>query len=142
MHVGLSGLRVLSANQGQCTQLTRYFDCIHFSQDNGCVHFRLPLWVLWYSGQAPRLATGYTCTKLTVLLAERRVVRRMHKGSWGRVPRYGHIRSRHIEWSTHRGAKGLVRVMINDFINKYTDDIVISVPLRIRGPPGGLSSSR
>ena len=62
-------------------------------------------------------------------------------GSWGRVPRYGHIRSRHIEWSTHQGAKGLVRVMINDLINKYADDIVISVPLRIRGPPGGLSSS-
>ena len=31
-------------------------------------------------------------------------------GSWGRVPRYDRIRSRHIEWSTHRGAKGLVRV--------------------------------
>ena len=90
----------------------------------------------------PRPATGYTCTKLTVLLAERRVVSRMHMGSWRRVPRYGHIRSRHIEWSTHRGAKGLVRVMINDLINKYADDIVISVPLRIRGPPGGLSSSR
>ena len=44
--------------------------------------------------------------------------RRMHMGSWGRVPRYDHIRSRHIEWSTHRGAKGLVRV--NDLINKYT----------------------
>ena len=29
----------------------RYFNCIHFSQDNGCVHFGLPLWVLWYSGQ-------------------------------------------------------------------------------------------
>ena len=37
-------------------------------------------------------------------------------GSWGRVPRYDRIRSRHIEWSTHRGAKGLVRV--NDPINK------------------------
>ena len=32
------------------------------------------------------------------------------------------IRSRHIEWSTHRGAKGLVRV--NDLINKYADDNV------------------
>ena len=63
-------------------------------------------------------------------------------GSWERVPRHDHIRSRHIEWSTHRGAKGLVRVMINDLINKYADDNVISVPLRIRGPPGGLSSSR
>ena len=75
LHVGLAGLRVLSANQGQCTQLTRYFNCIHFSQDNGCVHFGLPLWVLWYSGQ----------------LHDRRVVRRMHMGSWERVPRYGHI---------------------------------------------------
>ena len=46
-------------------------------------------------------------------------------GSWGRVPRYDRIRSRHIEWSTHRGAKGLVRV--NDLINKYADDNVISV---------------
>ena len=41
--------------------------------------------------------------------------------------------SRHIEWSTHRGAKGLVRV--NDLINKYADDNVISVRLRIRGSP-------
>ena len=61
-------------------------------------------------------------------------------GSWERVPRYDHIRSRHIDWSTHRGTKGLVRVMINDLINKYADEIVISVPLRIRDPPGGLSS--
>ena len=38
-------------------------------------------------------------------------------GSWGRALRYDRIRSRHIEWSTHReGAKGLVRV--NDLINK------------------------
>ena len=49
--------------------------------------------------------------------------------SWGRVPRYDRIRSRHIEWITHRGAKGLVRV--NDLINKYADDNVISVQLRI-----------
>ena len=43
--------------------------------------------------------------------------RRMHMGSWGRALRYDRIRSRHIEWSTHRGgAKGLVRV--NDLINK------------------------
>ena len=41
-------------------------------------------------------------------LAERRVV---GEGCNDR------IRSRHIEWSTHRGAKGLVRV--NDLINKY-----------------------
>ena len=60
--------------------------------------------------------------------------RRMHMGSWGRALRYNRIRSRHIEWSTHhRGAKGLVRV--NDLINKYTDDNVISVLLRIRGSP-------
>ena len=52
-------------------------------------------------------------------------------GSWGRVPRYDRIRSRHIEWSTHQGAKGLFRV--NDLINKYADDNVISVRLRIRG---------
>ena len=51
--------------------------------------------------------------------------RRMHMGYWGRVPRYDRIRSRHIEWSTHRGAKGLVRV--NDLINKYADGNVISV---------------
>ena len=51
--------------------------------------------------------------------------RRMHMGSWGRALRYDRIRSRHIEWSTHRGAKGLVRV--NDLINKYADDNVISV---------------
>ena len=38
--------------------------------------------------------------------------RRMHMGSWGRVLRYDRIRSRHIEWITHRGAKGLVRLMI------------------------------
>ena len=38
-------------------------------------------------------------------------------GSWGRALRYDRIRSRHIEWSTHRGgAKELVRV--NDLINK------------------------
>ena len=54
-------------------------------------------------------------------------------GSWGRVPRYDRIRSRHIEWSTHQGAKGLVRV--NDLINKYADDNAISVRLRIRGSP-------
>ena len=59
--------------------------------------------------------------------------RRMHTGFWGRVLRYNRIRSRHIEWSTHRGAKGLVRV--NDLINKYADDNVISVLLRIRGSP-------
>ena len=59
--------------------------------------------------------------------------RRMHTGFWGRVLRYNSIRSRHIEWSTHRGAKGLVRV--NDLINKYADDNVISVLLRIRGSP-------
>ena len=58
--------------------------------------------------------------------------RRMHMGSWGRVLRYDRIRSRHIEWSTHRGAKGLVRV--NDLINKYTDDNVISVP-QVGCPP-------
>ena len=51
----------------------------------------------------------------------------MHMGSWGRVLRYDRIRSRHIEWSTYRGAKGLVRV--NDLINKYADDNVISVRL-------------
>ena len=50
---------------------------------------------------------------------------RSHMGSWGRVPRYDRIRSRPIEWSTHRGAKGLVTV--NDLINKYADDNVISV---------------
>ena len=50
--------------------------------------------------------------------------------SWGRVPRYDRIRTRHIEWSTHQG---LVRV--NDLINKYADDNVISVRLRIRGSP-------
>ena len=49
------------------------------------------------------------------------------------MPRYDRIRSRHIEWSTHRGAKGLVRV--NDLINKYADDNVISVRLRIMGSP-------
>ena len=49
------------------------------------------------------------------------------------MPRYDRIRSRHIEWSTHRGAKGLGRV--NDLINKYADDNVISVRLRIRGSP-------
>ena len=49
------------------------------------------------------------------------------------MPRYDRIRSRHIEWSTHRGAKGLFRV--NDLINKYADDNVISVRLRIRGSP-------
>ena len=54
-------------------------------------------------------------------------------GSWGRVLRYDCIRSRHIKWSTHRGAKGLVRV--NDLINKYADDNVISVRLRIMGSP-------
>ena len=47
--------------------------------------------------------------------------------------RYDRIRSRHIEWSTHGGAKGLVRV--NDLINKYADDNVISVRLRIMGSP-------
>ena len=52
-------------------------------------------------------------------------------GSWGRVPRYDRIRSRHIEWSTHQGGKGLVRV--NDLIKQYADDNVISVRLRIRG---------
>ena len=51
--------------------------------------------------------------------------RRMHMGSWGRTLRYDRIRSRHIEWSTHQGAKGVVRV--NDLINKYADDNVISV---------------
>ena len=53
--------------------------------------------------------------------------RRMHMGSWGRVLRYDRIRSRHrhIEWSTHRRTKGLVRV--NDLIKKYADDNVISV---------------
>ena len=65
------------------------------------------------------MISGYMALSL---IAEWRVVRRMHMGSWERVPRYGHIRSRHIEWSTHRGAKGLVRVMINDLINKYADD--------------------
>ena len=59
--------------------------------------------------------------------------RRMYMGSWGRVPRYDRIRSRHIEWSTHGGAKGLVRV--NDLIKKYADDNVISIQLRIRGSP-------
>ena len=54
-------------------------------------------------------------------------------GSWGRMPRYDRIRSRHIEWSTHSGAKGLVRV--NDLINIYADGNVISVRLRIRGFP-------
>ena len=52
--------------------------------------------------------------------------RRIHMVSWGRVPRYDRIRSRHIEWSTR--AKGLVRV--NDLINKYVDDNVISVRFR------------
>ena len=62
-------------------------------------------------------------------LAERRVV---GEGcTWGPV-KYDRIRSRHIEWSTHRGAKGLVRV--NDLINKYTDDNVISVP-QVGCPP-------
>ena len=42
--------------------------------------------------------------------------RRMHMGSWGRALRFDRIRSRHIEWSTHQGAKGVVRV--NDLINK------------------------
>ena len=46
-------------------------------------------------------------------------------GSWRRVPRYDRIRSRHIEWNTHRGAKGLVRV--NDLNNEYADDNVINV---------------
>ena len=56
-------------------------------------------------------------------------------GSWGRVPRYDRIRSRHIEWSTHRGAKGKGLVRVNDLINKYADDNVISVQLRIMGSP-------
>ena len=56
-------------------------------------------------------------------------------GSWERVPRYDRIRSRHIEWSTHRGAKGLVRVNYMYLINKYADDTVINVRLRIRGSP-------
>ena len=65
--------------------------------------------------------------------------RRMHMGSWRRVPRYDRVRSRHIEWNTHRGAKGLVRV--NDLNNKYADDNVIHVDSGSAGPPGGLSSS-
>ena len=57
-------------------------------------------------------------------------------GSWRRVPRYDRIRSRHIEWNTHRGAKGLVRV--NDLNNEYADDNVINVNSGSGGPPGGL----
>ena len=63
--------------------------------------------------------------------------RRMHMGSWGRVPRYDRIRSRHIEWSTHLGgAKGLVRFMILLINKMMTMSLVGS-----GGPPGGLSFS-
>ena len=65
--------------------------------------------------------------------------RRMYMGSWRRVPRYDRIRSRHIEWNTHGGAKGLVRV--NDLNNEYADDNVINVDSGSDGPPGGLSFS-
>ena len=64
--------------------------------------------------------------------------RRMHMGSWGRVPRYDRIRSRHIEWSTHRAAKGLVRLMIL-LINKLMTMSLVS-DSGSGGPPGGLSS--
>ena len=34
-------------------------------------------------------------------------------GSWGRVPRYDRIRSRHIEWSTPKDLSGLMILLIN-----------------------------
>ena len=65
--------------------------------------------------------------------------RRMHMGSWGRVLRYDRIRSSHIEWSTHRGAKGLIRLMIL-LINTLMTMSLVS-DSGSGGPPGGLSSS-
>ena len=35
----------LQSSEGQCTHSSQ--DAIHFSQDDGCVHLGLPLWVLW-----------------------------------------------------------------------------------------------
>ena len=65
--------------------------------------------------------------------------RRMHMGSWGRVLRYDRIRSRHIEWITHRGAKGLVRLMIL-LINTLMTMSLVS-DSGSGGLPGGLSFS-
>ena len=65
--------------------------------------------------------------------------RRMHMGSWRRALRYNRIRSRHIEWSTHRGAKGLVRLMTL-LINTLMTMSLVS-DSGSGGPPGGLSSS-
>ena len=94
----------------------------HSSQDTLIV-FILARTMVVYTLDCPCGFCGIAVSYMALsLIAERRVVRRMHMGSWERVPRYGHIRSRHIEWSTHRGAKGLARVMINDLINKYADD--------------------
>ena len=61
-------------------------------------------------------------------------------GSWGRVPRYDRIRSRHIEWSTHteepKDLSGLMILLINTLMTMLSVSDSGS-----GGPPGGLSFS-